>query len=132
MSSFSNYLEQELLDHVFSLDAGYAQPSLYVALSSADPGEDGSGINEPSGNGYARVAFSNWVRSVSEVSNNADITFPTATGPWVGGANLTHFAIFDASSGGNMLAYGAITPAQAIAADNTVIYKTGNLTVSLD
>lgn len=47
---------------------------------------------ELSGSGYARVAV-----TVQGLTNTADVEFPEATGSWTG----THFAFFDASSGGN-------------------------------
>lgn len=131
--SFSNYLENELLDHVFGRDAGYTQPgTLYVALSSTDLTEDGSGLTEPSSNGYARTSVPNWDRTGNEISNQADIIFPTATGPWLGGANLGFFGVYDAAAGGNLLAYGSFSPAQAVIADNTMIFRAGELKVTLD
>lgn len=50
-----------------------------------------SGV-ELSGSGYARVAV-----TVQGLTSTADVTFPTASGNWTG----THFAFYDASSGGN-------------------------------
>ena len=53
--SFSKNLSQQLLDHVFG-NATYAQPTnIYIALSTADPGDTGSGLSEPVGDGYTRV-----------------------------------------------------------------------------
>ena len=50
MGSLSNYVEDEVLDHVLKT-GDWAQPAnLYVALSTADPTDDASGIAEPSGN----------------------------------------------------------------------------------
>jgi len=108
--SFSDYLENELLDHVFGNSAYSAPASLYVALSTADPTDDGSGLNEPVGNGYARVGVTNnlteWPAATGGSKSNAnDVTFPLATGAW---GTITHFAILDAATGGNLLGSGAL------------------------
>jgi len=131
--SFSNYLENELLDHVFG-GADYARPgTLYVGLSTADPGEDGSGIAEPS-NGYARVAKTNNstefpAASGGSKSNGAVIQFPTATGSW---GTVTHFFISDASSGGNMLVYGALNQSKTVNNGDSVRFNASQLTLALD
>lgn len=128
--SFSDYLEAELLDHVFKRDAGYTQPSnLYIALSTANPGDDGAGLAEPSGNGYARQLCNAWDRTANQVSNTSDVTFDEATGSW---GTITYFAVFDALSGGNMLGSGAVSPSQAVVSGNTVVFKANQLTVDLD
>ena len=41
--SFSNYLETELLDHVFTNSAYTAPSTLYLALFTGAPGEAGGG-----------------------------------------------------------------------------------------
>lgn len=129
MSSFSNYAETAVLNHFFK-GTTYSQPTnLYVALSTADPTEDGSGLAEPSGGSYARVAFNTWTISGNQASNNGAITFTTATGAW---GTITHFAIYDASTGGNMIAYGPATPNQAIVSGNTASFPDGQLVATLD
>lgn len=131
MAGFSNFLEGELLDHVFSIGTGsaYTQPSLYIALSTADPGEAGTGLAEPTGNAYARVAFSDWSRTDNTVSNASNVTFPEATGSW---GTITHFAVVDAATSGNVLMSSTVSPSQSVISGNTMLFKTGNLTVSLD
>lgn len=134
MSSFGNYLENELLDHVWG-NAAYAAPAtLYLALSTTDPTDDGSGITEPSGGSYARLGvannLTNWPAAVGgSKSNGADFTFITATASW---GVISHMAIFDAAVGGNMLAHAALTSSKTIDNGDTVIFETGNLTLTLD
>jgi hypothetical protein len=131
MGSFSNYLENKLLDHLFG-KASYTSPTIYVGLSTADPLDDGSGLAEPSGNGYARVqtAAADWNAAVNGLIDNAnDITFPQATGSW---GTITHFALFDAATGGNMLAHGALSQSKAINNGDTAKFAAGALDVSLD
>jgi hypothetical protein len=72
--SFSNYLENKLLDHAFR-NTSYTPPSaVYVALSTADPGEDGSTIAEPSGNNYARVAATFGAASAGTIKGRTNDT----------------------------------------------------------
>jgi hypothetical protein len=134
MSSFGNYLENELLDHVWGAAAYTAPATLYLALSTADPLDDGSGLNEPAGGSYARLAvannLTNWPAATGgSKSNGVDMTFVTATASW---GVISHMAIFDAVTGGNMLAHAALTSSKTIDNGDTVIFEAGNLTITLD
>jgi len=103
-----------------------------VGLSTADPGDDGSGLAEPSGNGYARVSTtsSDWgAASGGSKSNTSDISFPTATGSW---GTITHVCLFDASTGGNLIWSGALSSSQAISTNQIARFSAGDLTLSLD
>ena len=120
MSSFSDYLELEILDHVLGVGV-YIQPSgIWLGLSTADPLDDGSGLAEPVGNGYARKQHDNWTTAAGRlVKNDGVIEFAEATGAW---GNITHFAIFDAVSAGNMLAHGILpTDPTVVSGDNVSI-----------
>lgn len=131
--SFSRYLQRALLDHVF-LTAPYSQPSgVYVALYESDPGETNSGT-EASGINYARVQHNSWAAasdaSPSEISNDGAIEFSEpGSGGW---GTVSHFALFDASTGGNMLGYGALSNSKTIEAGDYVMFKSGDLVVTLD
>jgi hypothetical protein len=129
--SFSNYLENEVLDHVFG-KGSYTPPTIYVGLSTADPGEDGSGIAEPSGGSYARVqtSASDWnTASGGAIDNANDITFPEATASW---GPIAYFFLIDSDSGGNVLGYGALSSSKAIGSGDTAKFAAGDLDVTLD
>ncbi|MBN1359353.1 MAG: hypothetical protein JW993_02120 [Sedimentisphaerales bacterium] len=131
MGSFSDYWENEILDHIFG-KGSYTPPTIYVGLSTADPGDDGAGLSEPSGNGYARVATSasDWTSATSGALENANtVEFDEASGTW---GTVTHFALFDAVSGGHLLAHGALTQSKAIAGGDIVRFAAGDIDVSLD
>lgn len=131
MGSFSDYWENEVLDHLFS-KGSYTPPTIYVGLSTADPGDNGAGLSEPSGNGYARTptAAGDWNAAAAGLLDNATIiTFDAATGDW---GTLTHFALFDAAVSGNMLAHGALTQAKTIGSGDTARIPAGDLHVTLD
>ncbi len=131
MGSFTDYWENEILDHIFG-KGSYTPPTIYVGLSTADPLDDASGLAEPSGNGYARVqtSASDWnAASGGSLDNASDITFAQATGNW---GTVTHFALFDAATGGNMLAHGTLGQSKAIDSSNAARFEAGDLDMSLD
>ena len=125
--SFSNYLENKVLDHVFGGVAYTAPATLYVGLFTSSPGETGSGT-EVSGGSYARQTIAFTVTG-SQASNTAAVEFPTATASW---GTVTFAAIYDASSGGNLLAYGALTTSKTI--DNGDVFRipAGDFDINLD
>lgn len=125
--SFTNFLETELLDHVFGGNAYTAPATLYVGLFTAAPGEAGGGT-ELSGNAYARQSVAMTV-SGNTASNSANVEFPAATGNW---GTVTHAAIFDASTGGNMLAYATLTSSKVVETGDILRFSTGQLQVTLD
>jgi hypothetical protein len=134
MGSFGDYLEKKLLDHLFN-KAAYTAPTIYVALSTADPTDAGTGLAEPSGNAYARKATSasDWNAATGTnptVTTNATaLAFAEATGSW---GTISYFALMDALTGGNMLGYGSLTTPKAINSGDTAQFVAGDLSVQLD
>ena len=97
MSAMSDYLENEILDHILSVGS-YTMPSaVYVGLSTGSFGDDNSGT-ELTGNNYSRVAATFSAAASGTTSNSAAIEFAAATGSW---GTVSHFGIFDAASSGN-------------------------------
>lgn len=87
---------------------------------------------EPVSNGYARAATStsDWSTASAGITVNAnEISFAEATGSW---GMVTHFALFDATSGGNMLCHGALNVARTIVSGDKARFTAGDLNVSLD
>lgn len=128
--SFADYLENELLDHVLKVGA-YTQPTnICVGLSTADPGDDGSGLAEPSGNNYSRVTHNTWNAAAGgAATNDGAISFPNPSGSW---GTVTHVCLFDAASGGNLLMSGALDSSKSIGSGDTVQFADEALTVSLN
>jgi len=133
MGSFGNYLEEALLEHIVG-KVTYSLPTAFIALSTADPTDTGGSIAEPSGNGYTRVTtngatWNNATANGGAIDNASDITFPEATGTW---GTITHFAIFDAGTGGNFMAHGSISPSKQIQNGDTAKFAAGDLDITLD
>jgi len=132
--SFTDYLENKVLNHIFGVTAFSAPASLYVGLSTSTIADAGTGITEPSGNSYARVAVTNngtsWTTSTTGVISNKNIlSFPEATGSW---GTVTYSFVSDSLSGGNILFYGSLNTSKAVTAGDTVTIKAGDLSVTLD
>lgn len=132
--SFSDYLELELLDQTFGALAWTAPATVYIALSTVNPLDDGSGLAEPAGGSYARKAQDNdkvtWTTaSAGALSNAIVVEFVTATADW---GTITHFAVYDALTGGNMLGHGALSVSKAVDNGDTARFAIGELDVTLD
>lgn len=131
--SASDYVEVNTLKHWFGLTPAAAPTSVFVALFTAAPGDAGGGT-ECSGNAYARVEVDNdsttWDLTNSTISNKVAITFP-APSPSAWGT-VTHWALFDAASGGNLLFHAALTNARATVAGVALSFAIGQMTVTAD
>lgn len=129
-SSFTNLLEEEVLNRYFRNTTALAPAAVvYLALYSVAPGEGGGGT-ELSGDGYARTAITFAAPVGGVIVNASDVLFPTATptGWTVNGA-----AIVDAAAGpANILAYDAYAAPVAVPAGQRANVAAGSLTVSLD
>ena len=128
MGIFSDYWENKILDNIFG-KGSYTPPVIYVALSTADPIDDGSELAEPSNNGYARVqtSASDWnVAKSGSLDNAGDINFGQATENW---GTITHFALFDSATGGNMLAHGALNQPKAVGSSDAARFEAGDLDI---
>ena len=136
MAAMSDFLENKMLDWLFrgqaigitgaSAAAGTGPTALFVGLLTAAPTDSTTGT-EVTGGAYARVsvssALANWAGTqaaastvassgaTGTTSNNGVITFPAPTANW---GVVTHFAIYDALTAGNLLIHGALTVSKTI------------------
>jgi hypothetical protein len=136
MAAFSDFAENKLIDWLLrgqaigitgaSAAAGTGPTNTYVALLTAAPSDTGGGT-EVTGGSYARVtvasSLANWAGtqaaastaassgSSGTTSNNNAITFPAPTANW---GVVTHMAVYDAASGGNLIFYSALTVSKTI------------------
>lgn len=133
MAGLTNYWEQQYLENIVSSQA-------FIALSKTTPGEDGSNITEPSGNGYLRVTTTAGVWGTvtqgapSTKVNTSVITFPAATGDWSGGSSLTHFVMYRSSSATvstEVILFGAISSTKTVLSGDTASFAASALTLQL-
>lgn len=127
--TISDYLELKLLDHVLRVAPFTAPTHIYIALSTADPKDDASGLAEPS-DGYARAVCDAWDAAASRATENTNaVEFAEAEGAW---GTITHWAAFDASTGGNMLAHGQLTASKVVGTGDNASFLAGDLDVSFN
>lgn len=134
MANMSDYLEVELRKHIFRTGSFTKPSALYVALFTVTPSDSGGGT-EVTGGSYARVQRdpldANWTAASSTdglTDNAAAITFPTPTANW---GTVVAFGIFDASTSGNLLIWGPITPNKTVNnGDPAPSFATGALDVT--
>ena len=137
MAGFTDAFERAILDHVLTDPAWTPASTLYIGLSSTTPTEAGGNFTEPSTGSYARVSTtaSDWSAASGTApavkTTTATKTFPAATADWASGSNLTHFGLFDASSAGNLIAWGALTTAKPVLNGDTASFAAGALTLKL-
>ena len=126
MSAMSDYLENKLVDHIFRGQTFTAPATVYFALFTAAPSDSGGGT-EVTGGSYTRASvttsLANFAGTQSagsttassgtggQTSNNGTVAFPAPTANW---GTVTHFGVFDASSGGNLLVWGALTTSKTV------------------
>jgi hypothetical protein len=127
--SLTNSFETSVL--TWLLTTGTPSPvrptAWYLGLFTAAPGEAGGGT-EISGSAYARQSFSFTV-SGDTATNSAAIEFPTASASW---GTITHIAVFDALTTGNMIAYATLNSAKTIASGDVLRVPSGDLDITLD
>ena len=136
MSAASNYLELKVLDHVLRYSsAPYTAPTtLYVGLFTNTSGnaatnlEAGTLTDEVSGGSYVRKTITFSAASSGSSASAATVTFDAASANW---GTVTHVAILDASTSGNVLFWGAVTSAKTIETGDTFQITAGSLTISL-
>jgi len=126
MSAMSDYLENEILDHILGTGAYTMPTTVYVGLSTGSFGDDNSGT-ELSGSGYARQSISFGAAASGTASNDAAVEFPAATGSW---GTVSHFGIFDAASSGNLLIHGALTASKVIDTGDILKIAIGDMDIT--
>lgn len=129
MAGKSDYLENKILEHVLKNTAYTSPATVYVALFTAPPSDAGGGT-EVSGGAYARTAVTFGAASGGAIANSAAVEFPVATGANWG--TITHFGIFDASSGGNLLYWAALNASKVVNDGEQFKVAIGDLDVTED
>lgn len=130
--SFSDYLENKLLDHVFKNTSFTSPATLYCGLYTVAPTDAGGGT-EVSGSGYSRASFSpsTTFQSASGGATQtvAAVTFGQASGNW---GTVVAFGIFDNASGGNLLAWGDLSLSKQIQSGDIATFASGDIDITLD
>jgi hypothetical protein len=127
MSEMANYLEDALINATLRATTYTSPATVYVSLWTSDPTDAGSGT-EVSGGSYARTAVTFGAPSNGVTTNDADVTFPTATASW---GTVGWIGINDASTSGNLLYHTPLDTSKTIDSGDIFKISTGNLSVTL-
>lgn len=119
--AFSTYLANDTLDDKFT-------GTTYFALFTDNPTAAGTGT-EASGGSYARQALTFNAASGGSIASASAIT---AT---VNADTYTHYGIYDALTGGNLLDYGTLNNGILVVVsidDTDITFDAGDIVVNLD
>jgi hypothetical protein len=130
MSSFSDYLEDKVLRHVFTNTAYTSPTTISVALLTAAPSDTGGGTEiSTTSTGYARQTATFTVSgTATTATNSAAIEWSAATASW---GTITHIGLFDASTAGNLLAWAPLTTSRTIASGDIFRIPASSLSITL-
>jgi hypothetical protein len=127
MAEMSNFLEDALINATLRATTYTSVATVYVSLWTSDPTDAGSGT-EVSGGSYARTSVTFAAPSNGVTTNDADVTFPTATASW---GTVGWIGINDAASSGNLLYHSPLDTAKTIDTGDIFKISSGNLSVTL-
>ena len=122
MSGFSTHLAQKIINHFYRNTTQAATPATYLALFIADPTDDNVTANEVKGTWYARQLVGSWTAPQQEsdyvyTSNSDELRFNAITGNAV---VVSHYGIYDALTGGNLLDSGLLVDGEGVASPRTL------------
>lgn len=127
----TTYFLNQVMGNVFNTKVSPALPKDYfIGLSSTTPSVDGTGVSEPASSaGYARIKLDVLSEPTNgAITNNNPISFEESTANW---GTMTHFVIYDALTGGNLLMYDALSTPRNVETATIVTIKKGSLTLTL-
>jgi len=131
MSAAGNWLEENGLNFFFTAGSVTRPTAWYVALYLTDPTDAGTGT-EVSGTNYTRrtVTFSSATTSGVKfaTTNSGAVTFTTAGSDW---GTVAYVAVYNASSGGDLLAHSALDSPKVVSNGDTFVINASNLTITL-
>lgn len=140
MSAFSNYLEEKVIECTLRGATFPNITTVYVALFTSDPGETGdTGEVDSAGTwtDYERVdaagggaIATGWAASADGVTSNAKvIAFPAQNGGTP--ITVTHLALFDAATGGNMLYHSELAAPKQLNTGDVLSFNIGSIQVTV-
>ena len=125
--AFTTYLQHKVLDYVLGTTAYTAPTTVYIGLFTTATGIGGTGT-EVSGGGYARKAMTFDSAASGTADNAAIVEFDEATSSW---GTVTHTAVFDALTVGNMLMEDELATSKTIASGDIFRFQAGDFDVTL-
>ncbi len=136
MGALADYAEGQIVGHLFRTGTFTKPTGLWIGLLTVAPTDSTAGT-EVTGGSYARVARApldaNWAAPVSgngTTSNVAAVAFPTPTADW---GTAVAVAVYDAVTGGNMIAWGVLAASRTIRnGDGAPTFNPGAFVFAID
>lgn len=133
-NNLSHTWQKKLLNAALGAVNITAPTTVYLALYTVAPTDNGGGTEvTTSGTAYVRqaIAFSaavdNGASPGASATSNGTVSFPVATANY---GTVTSWGIFDASTAGNLIAFGNFSVSQAVNTGNQFTVPTTNLVVN--
>lgn len=123
----SNYLRGKVIDGTLRGTTYTAPPSVFISLHTADPTAGALSATEVVGGWYGRQAGTFAAQSTAgQTSNSNAINYnPVTSGP----VTVTHFAVWDAATLGNMLFYGPLASTKTFSNTDVPSWLAGQIAV---
>lgn len=125
---FTTYFKNLIMDNIFNGNPSSTDlpTEYYIGLSTTKPTQDGTNINEPTGNGYSRVKVETLSASNNgKVVNSNVIEFPQSSGSW---GTVTHCVLYDGiGEDAKVVWYKELSSPQSVGADNVLAFKPESL-----
>jgi len=140
MAAASNFLEDSIANSILR---GIAFPTIsgvYVALHTADPTDTGSNeattgswpayVRKDSTNAGAATLANSWSAPANGIcKNELQLIYPVYDG--VASMTVTHFSLWDAATGGNMIVHSAMTTNRTVQNGDVFVIDVQKLTVQV-
>lgn len=119
----TDYLEDKLRDHVLRHVAYTSPAAVYLRLFTTATSDAGGGT-EVTGGSYTgqAVTFQAGGAGSGAADNSAVVTFANMPA-----CTVTHAAIFDAATGGNMLLHAALPASKTVNAGDSLTFAIGDI-----
>lgn len=127
----STYFLNLVAGNVMHAEATAALPeTYYVALSTTIPNEDGSNFTEVTGGAYVRMPYGKCSAPIDgRVCNLDDVEYPECEADW---GTVLAFGLYDAVTGGNLLAWNQVSPPQLITLGAQARFKPEALKITFE
>lgn len=133
MPAFSATLANEILDHTLGTGAYTMPTDVYLALfttnpTAADTGTEVALLNGLDPTGYGREVITFNAAASQEADNDGDVEFGPALFAW---GTVTHVALYDAATAGNMLYFGELTTPKTVGVGDSLKLADLGMTITL-
>lgn len=134
MAQASNYLEEKFLTGLLGGSNVTFSGKPYIALMKTAPSDSGGGT-EVTGTNYSRVQVGGTgqgdfsVGATGTATNTSAFTFTDAGSDW---GTVTHIALYDSATGGNMLLYATLNASANIQNGDIFKIPASGFTITMD